>query len=244
MGVPVTYRGIILSSHEAKDKDRILKFLTKENGLLDIYAKGTGKLGSINAFISVPFMLCDLTVSDSHGYLYLRSGVIVESNSRIMNDLDAITAASHIGDILSEMSRQSDNSSEAYEIGVYSYYYLSSDVSRWKLITALFNWRVLSVMGYTVRYSVTNDTGSRIEDNGLYYLSTSGGDVYSGRKGDHGFCLMSGTSIAALNYISDCGLKDLFLMNCSESLTDKLFNFTLRYMSYQLEKNYLERFEL
>ena len=85
-GATKTCRGIILTSREHKDKDRILKFLTRDEGLIDIYVKGSGKLNSHSAFTSVPYMLCDLTYTVSGNYNFLKSGAIVESNSRLMTD--------------------------------------------------------------------------------------------------------------------------------------------------------------
>ncbi len=240
---PVTLRGVILTSREYKEKDRVLKFLTKERGLLDIYVKGTGKMNSSNAFISVPYMLCDITVSDSHGYLYFRSGNIIESNSRIMTDLDTITAAAHFADILIDTSGQSENFKEAYELAVYAYYYLASSAGRYMQFVAAFNWRILSILGFTVIYEVTNDTRLPVTGDGVYYVSNSGGDIYAGRKeGD--YSVLSGVAVKALNYMASCDIKDLFAMTCSDSMVSSLSDFTLRYISYHFEKNYKERFEL
>jgi len=239
---PQTYRGVILSSREYKEKDRVIRFLTKDDGLLDIYVKGTGKLNSSNAFTSVPFMLCDITAAPSHGYLYFRTGAIIESNSRIMNDLDTITSASHFSDLLSDISGQSENSSEAYELAVYSFYNLSKNPDKWELYTAAFNWRVLSMLGFTVVYSVTNDTGSVIEDNNYYYLSISGGEICSGKKSGYEYFRLSGVAVKALNYIATCDIQNLYGIKGSEGLAESLKDFTLRYLSYQFDKDYKSRF--
>ena len=243
-GAPVTYRGVILSSTEYKDKDRVLKFLTKDDGLIDIYVKGTGKLNSSNAFTSVPFMVCDITASDSHGYLYFRSGSIVESNSRIMTDLDTITAAAHYADLLIDISMQSDNSKEAYELAVYAFYYLSNNPSKWELFVAAFNWKVLSILGFTVTYSKTNDTMTDISGTGFYYASVCGGDIYSGKKFGDTFYMLSGQAVNALNSIANSEFKNLFAIQGSESLSSSLMDFTLKYLSFHLEKDYRGRFTI
>lgn len=240
---PVTLRGVILASREYKEKDRVLKFLTKDRGLIDIYVKGTGKMNSTNAFVSVPYMLCDITVSDSHGYLYFRSGNIIESNSKIITDLDSITAAAHFADILIDISGQSENSSEAYELAVYAYYYLAGSPSKFMQYTAAFNWRILSILGLVVDYSVTNDTQLPVTDENYYYVSDHGGEIFSGKR-QGAYTLLSGVAVRALNYMASCNIKDLFAMTCSESMVSSLSDFTLRYISYHMDKNYKDRFEL
>ena len=241
-GGSVTYRGIILQSREYKEKDRLIKLLTGDSGLIDICVKGTGKLGSNNAYASVPYMLCDIVAAESHGYKYLRSGSIIESNSAILTNLDTITSAAHIADILIDMSGQSDNCREAYELAVYSYYHLANHTDRWKLITAAFNWRALTVMGFTVEYSVTNDTASQVSDRDLYCLSCTGGEIYSGKRNGDQYMMMSGVAIKALNYIASCPIDKLYGIEASEGLSDTLFDFTIKYLSYQLEKDYKGRF--
>ena len=91
---PVNCRGIILGSREYKEKDRLVSVLTPEMGLITVCAKGTAKPGSRNAFASVPFMIVDLVLTTSHGYYYLKDGSVVENNSGIMNNLEAMTVAS------------------------------------------------------------------------------------------------------------------------------------------------------
>lgn len=243
-GAAKTCRGIILASREHKDKDRILQFLTRDEGLIDIYVKGSGKLNSHSAFTSVPYMLCDLTYTVSGNYNFLKSGAIVESNSRLMTDFDLLTAAAHCADVLLDMSRQSENCREAYEIAAYTFFYLAKDPDKRLLYLSAFNWRVLSVLGFTVEYQRTADTASEVSDQGIYYLSTTGGDIYSGRKTGGEYRMMGGKAVLALNHIAGCDLKDLYAIESGDSLAEALFDFTVRYLSYQLEKDYQGRFLL
>ena len=243
-GATKTCRGIILTSREHKDKDRILKFLTRDEGLIDIYVKGSGKLNSHSAFTSVPYMLCDLTYTVSGNYNFLKSGAIVESNSRLMTDFDLMTAAAHCADVLLDMSGQSDNSVEAYEIAAYTFFYLAKDPDKRLLYLSAFNWRVLSVLGFTVEYKLTSDTALEVNDKGIYDLSTTGGDLYSGRKNGGEYQMLSGKAVLALNHIACCDLKDLYAISAGDDLSEALFDFTVSYLSNQLEKDYLGRFLL
>lgn len=242
--VPVTYRGMILVSTEYKANDRVLKFLTRDSGLLDIYVKRAGKLNSSNAFISVPYMLCDLTCSDSHGYLYLKSGSIIESNKNIMNDLDLMLTAAHFADVLTDISRQSDNSREAYELSCYAYYHLADKPGKRKLFLAVFNWRVLTILGLTVSYSVTNDTQTEISDSGIYYVSATGGEIYSGKRDGPNVSVLTGKSIRVLNFIASSEIDKIFGLTVPDDMAERLADFTMNSLSFQLEKDYKSRFVL
>lgn len=82
-------KGLILSAREYKDKDAICAFLTPE-GLEQVYARGTQKSGSLNARLTRPFTLAELSfgLQYSGTYLYLYNGRVLKSFDQIYDDLD------------------------------------------------------------------------------------------------------------------------------------------------------------
>ena len=118
-------RGIILASRECKEKDRLVSVLTSDRWLVTVCAKGSGRPGSKAAFAAIPFIVCDLVVSVSHGYYYLKEGAIVENNSDIMNSLETMTCASHMASCLLDSTFQGDMAHEAYELAAYAFYMLA-----------------------------------------------------------------------------------------------------------------------
>mgnify|MGYP003309668158 CR=1 FL=1 len=125
---PFNCRGLIIRSSEYKDKDRLLSVLTSDRGLITICAKGVAKPGSSLGSVSMPYMLCDFTLSDSHGFWYVKEALIIESNSGILNDLMALAVASHIADVLDKSYLNSEVSKSSYELTIYSYYALSINI--------------------------------------------------------------------------------------------------------------------
>ena len=229
---PVNCRGIILGSREYKEKDRLVSVLTPEMGLITVCAKGTAKPGSRNAFASVPFMIVDLVLTTSHGYYYLKDGSVVENNSGIMNNLEAMTVASHISECLKDSTYDAADARQAYELAVYAFYVLSRSPEKYLTVYSAFNWRLLTILGLTVEYINCELSGRPVTKEGRYVLSPAGGSINESSVG------MSGESVFALNYFAECDIKDLFAVKASENIINELKRFTTDYLSVQFDKEY------
>ena len=241
---PFSCRGVILASSEFKEKDRLVSVLTSDKGLVTICAKGAGRQGSKSAFLSIPFMVCDLVVSVSHGYYYLKEGTIVENNSEIMNSLEAMTCASHISTCLLDSTFQGENAHEAYELAVYAFYMLAKRPQDYLLVYSAFNWRLLTIAGFTVKYEITNNGGDKIVPGQSYLVSLTGGTIETVKNSKAGrltgleYRILPYDAVEALNYFFDCPLNRLFTAKASEDVVSALKDFTTAYLSVQFDRNY------
>ena len=230
---PFNCRGLIIRSAEYKEKDRLLSVLTSDRGLITICAKGVAKPGSSLGFVSMPYMLCDFVVTVSHGYYYLKDASIIESNSKIMESLEQMTVAAHISACLMDCTLQSENSKEAYELAVYAYYMLANNKGKYLLIYSAFNWRLLTIAGFTVLYD-TEDQLLRMGSK--FMLNISGGE---GNGNNRAFNrLLEEPSVRALNYFASCDLKKLFTASADKKTEIELKDFTTDYLSIHFDKIY------
>ena len=234
---PFNCRGLIIRSSEYKDKDRLLSVLTADRGLITICAKGVAKPNSSLGCFSMPYMLCDFVVSVSHGYYYLKDASIIESNSKIMESLEQMTVAAHISACLMDCTLQSENSREAYELAVYAYYMLANNKDKYLLIYSAFNWRLLTIAGFTVLYDLDDPLYKVNGDKqGRYMINISGG---SSDKQSRSFNrLLEEPAVRALNFFATCDLKRLFTSSADKKTEEELRDFTTDYLSVHFEKMY------
>ena len=230
---PFNCRGLIIRSAEYKEKDRLLSVLTSDRGLITICAKGVAKPGSSLGFVSMPYMLCDFVVTVSHGYYYLKDASIIESNSKIMESLEQMTVAAHISSCLMDCTLQSENSKEAYELAVYAYYMLANNKGKYLLIYSAFNWRLLTIAGFTVLYDTEDPL---IKTGNKYMLNISGGEGAGSNKAFNR--LLEEPSVRALNYFASCDLKKLFTATADRKAEIELKDFTTDYLSIHFDKIY------
>lgn len=234
---PFNCRGLIIRSNEYKDKDRLLSVLTADRGLITICAKGVAKPNSSLGCFSMPYMLCDFVVSVSHGYYYLKDASIIESNSKIMESLEQMTVAAHISSCLMDCTLQSENAKEAYELAVYAYYMLANNKDKYLLIYSAFNWRLLTIAGFTVLYDLDDPLYKATGDKqGRYMINISGGSSDSLNRSFNR--LLEEPSVRALNFFATCDLKRMFTSSADKKTEEELRDFTTDYLSVHFEKVY------
>ena len=233
---PINCRGLIIRSNEYKEKDRLLSVLTADRGLITICAKGVAKPGSSLGCFSMPYMLCDFVVTISHGYYYLKDASIIESNSRIMDSLEQMTVAAHISSCLMDCTLQSENAKEAYELAVYAYYNLANNKDKYLLIYSAFNWRLLTIAGFTVQYDLNEPAYRASGDKpNRYLINISGANGTQNKSFNR---LIEEPSVRALNYFATCDLKRLFTSSAEKNTEKELKEFTTDYLSIHFEKIY------
>ena len=233
---PFNCRGLIIRTNDYKEKDRLLSVLTSDRGLITICAKGVAKPGSSLGFVSMPYMLCDFVVTVSHGYYYLKDASIIESNSRIMESLEQMTVAAHISSCLMDCTLQSENAKEAYELAVYAYYNLANNKDKYLLIYSAFNWRLLTIAGFTILYDL-NEPAYKGSGNkpARYMINISGTEGNQNKTFNR---LLDEPSVRALNYFAICDLKRMFTSSADKKTEEELKDFTTDYLSMHFEKNY------
>lgn len=236
---PISVKGLILSSDEYKDKDRMLTILTSTMGIIKACVKGASKQGSKTAFLSVPYMLCDFTLTDSHGFWYVKEALIVESNSGILNSLEAMAIASHIAKLLAKSVFQTEISKEAYELTVYAYYALGKFPESYKVIYSAFNARFLMISGFAVvlescancSSSLTRVVHVDLENSNCYCEECIKSVKTTGKL----FKLSEG-AIASINYFYEKSVSSIFTLKISDELQNEVYRFTTSYLSIQLDE--------
>ena len=209
---PISFKGIILKSSEYKEKDRIISVLTRDGGIINICCKGVSGKSTKLSFVSVPYSYCDFVVTESHGFYYLKEGNVISGNTGIMNSLEAMAIAGHIASCLLETVMQSDNSSECYELAIYSLYLLGSKPDQYLYVMSIFNWKLMWILGLaSICSDCVNTVGPKIK--------------------------ISQRTQEILDYIGQNPIKNIFTIKLEEIDIYELRVFTLQYLRIQLEKD-------
>ena len=225
---------MILSSADFKEKDKLINVLTSDRGLIRVCIKGSAKQGSRNAAFTIPYILCDFTLTISHGYYYLKEASIIENNSEIMNHLTTLVTAAHIADCLDELSYDTPEAVHRYyELSVYAYYALAKRPEDYLYVYSAFNWRLLTYAGNNVIYDDYD-----IDTTKFYEIGLSDGELKQKENGNFATGVLSGSEVLALNYFATCDISKLFTGKISSKMAEDLRLFTTAYMSFQFEREY------
>ena len=209
---PEVFKGIILKTSEYKEKDRMIQVLTRERGIVNICVKGVSGKTSKVSFVSLPYSYCDFTVTDSHGFYYLKEGSVISGNTGIMDSLEAMAVAGHIAECLSWTVMQSENARDCYDLAIYAYYALSIDNASYLTVLIAFNWKLMWILGFAASASECAGTAG----------------------GQH---KLSARAFEILDYIGSNPISRIFTIKLEESDIRLLRSFTMDFIRVQLEKD-------
>lgn len=236
----INLRGIILTSQEFGEKDRILGFLSDSEGLVSICVKGAQGRNSKNSSLSLPFSVCDITVRRTGNYYYSSDFAIVESNSGIMASLEAMAVASHFSKILASTCYSSESTHDLYVLACYAFFSLAKNPERYMYYFVEFNWRVLSIIGLTINYDTCISCSNSLFNSEKLFISYVDGKAVcesclKGAINRAQFQLLSSKAVFTLNYLKSAQIKDLFITKIDEVSLEQLSSFTSLYMQQHLE---------
>ena len=134
---------------------------------------------------------------------------------------------------------QSENSREAYELAVYSYYHLANNKDKYLLIYSAFNWRLLTIAGFTVQYDLTEPAYKASAGKPNRYLINIAGGTGSGINQNKAYNrLLDEAAVRALNFFAECDLKQMFSSSATKEIEESLKGFTTDYLSVHFDKIY------
>ncbi len=230
----------MLSAKPHREQDRLIRVLTAENGVIHVCAPGAGKLGSRHGITAQPGTLSDFTMSDSKGFHYLSESELVEPFRGLYEDIERLTVAAHLLEIISDICVSTDISSTVYPYAVCALYALSKRKKDYMLIASAFEWKMMDLSGYSAELGPCSCGKSESDDQ--YAFSYSKCRTFCLRPscliaaGD--YRVISRSAVQALRYIREAGSTNLFAFSVSDSVLAEISEVTRRFLCERFEKKY------
>lgn len=233
-------KGIVLKEVYTGEADKIITILSKEHGKMSIFAKGARRPKS--RLIACTQFLCysEFLLFRGQDIHNISSCDIIETFSKIGNDLVKLTYAAHIVDIVYDTIQEGQYSARELRLLLNTLFFILNSEKSLDLITCIFELRYLCLLGYTpyVRGCV-NCAEGEIENISFSFkecgfLCSKEGCIakdISAKK------ILPGT-VKALYHIAYSPINNLFNFNVSKEILDQLKSITRRYLRERLDKNY------
>lgn len=236
----LSVRGIVLSSKPHKEHDRILRILTASHGLIHACAPGAGKPTSRHGPSSQPGALSDFCLSSSKDFMYLSESELVEPFRGIYEDIEKLTAASHLLEIASDASIDAEMTRSIYPLLVHAMYYLSEGKKSVAFVISAYEWKMMDLLGYASDLSPCKcGIPSTNTKNAFSFTRCK---IYCTRSACLSeacdYQIISNGGLLALQYIQASDLKKIFAFNATDEIISEISNLSRRYMCERLDKKY------
>lgn len=236
----LSVRGIVLSSKPHREHDRILRILTATNGLIHACAPGAGKPTSRHGPSSQPGALSDFCLSSSKDFMYLSESELIEPFRGIYEDIEKLTAASHLLEIASDAAIDAEMTRSIYPLLVHSMYYLSEGKKPITFVICTFEWKMMAMLGYSADLSPCKCGFSSAESKSAFSFTRC--RIFCTRSSCLAeacdYLIISNGSLLALQYIQNSDLKALFSFNATDEIINEISIVSRRYLCERLDKKY------
>lgn len=235
MGIIKT-KGLILVENNMGDFDKMVTILTP-SGKIGCAAKGARRPKS--SLMAATQFLCfgDYMIYKGANSYHINSCEPIEIFYNIRIDLEKLQYASHIVQIIRDVTDENQNTYRILQLILNTIYLISETEKNKDFILAVFKMRLLCILGYTPKIKQCTICGETVE-NGYFSLKEDGFECEQCGKTDKSAIKMSPSTTNAIRYIISSPAKKLFSFTISEENQKQLELISRLYLDYKLEKEY------
>ncbi len=229
--------GIIINERPLKDKDKIITVLTRERGVISIFANGAkvGKHSSATGLLAYS----DLSVVSTRGDSYvLKDAVPKQVFFRLREDLTVLSLAQYFAELTYELCPREDKADEELSLILNALHLLcdgKKDISLIKSVTEL---RLLTLAGYMPAVECCSECGSDLGDGEMLFDCNSGEFFCSSCKPARRLIPCSAGVLTAMRYICLAPANKIFSFSLSPDGLSSLSEVTERYLKSITRKKF------
>jgi len=199
--------GIVIKEVNTGEADRIITIFSKNKGKISALAKGARRPKS--HLVAGTQLLCysEFVLFKGKDMYTVNSCDVIESFYDIRNDLERLTYAAHMMDIVNDVILENQPASRLLQLFLNSLYMLSKTDRSPLQIVRVFEIRLLSTMGYAPWVSSCIKCGSTVFDSMYFSFLKCGFLCSKCLENDKGALKISEGAAKALNYIVHSNLK-------------------------------------
>lgn len=229
--------GIIINEKPLKDKDKIITVLTRERGVISIFANGAkvGKHSSATGLLAYSDLSLAGTRSDSY---VLKDAVPKQIFFRLREDLTVLSLAQYFAELTYELCPREDRAEEELTLILNALHLLcegKKDISLIKSVTEL---RLLTLAGYMPAVECCCGCGCDLADGEIYFDSATG-EFFCGKcRANKRLLPCSAGVLTAMRYICLAPANKVFSFSLSPEGLSSLAENTERYLKSITRKKF------
>ncbi|TYQ15517.1 UNVERIFIED_CONTAM: DNA replication and repair protein RecO [Acetivibrio alkalicellulosi] len=230
--------GIIIREVQTGEADKIVTIFSKSMGKITGSAKGARRPKS--RFIAGTQLLCysDFVLYKGREIYSINSCDVIEPFYNIRNSLDKLTCAAHMTEIINDIVQENQPAIKVLQLFLNSLHMLSkTDKSLYQII-AIFELRLMSILGYGPLVGGCLNCGNQDFESMEFSFLKCGLTCKKCSFLDGSAMDISEGTAKALNYIIYSNIKNLFCFEVSDQVLRELNIISKRYLKERLEKEY------
>ncbi len=224
MGNLLTVRGIVLQETPVGEADKFITVLGKNHGKITISIKGARRVRSGLTAGTALFSYSDFYIAEVRKKMYLNQAEPIETFYSLRNDLSAFAYGSYFLEIVNKLLFENMPSNNVLLLLLKTLTALSKNVIPNKLISSIFELKILEFNGYKPETAHCICCGAKTEP--AFYI-TSEGTVCGNCVDKSNFYInLDETLLYTINYIFSSNINKLFTFKVPPKILNSLSYFS------------------
>ncbi len=237
----VTLRGIVLREYPVGESDKFIHVLSKERGFIEISVRGGRKTVSKNAGGSQLFAYSVFSVRCDKGRYYLDSCQPINIFYKIREDLQRLSLAGYIAEVISYTSGQHEQKNDVMRLVLNTFHFLAEGSRECNLLKSVFELRLMTEIGMMPDIVCCAVCMNYMSENMCFDVLSA--KLYCGSCiKDHGAndtaMRLKGSVVHAMRHIVFSDFDRLFNFRLSPQNMKRLSQVTERYMLLHLDRGF------
>ncbi len=211
----------MIKTQDIKEADKLVWIFTEKLGKLTSVAKGAKRSKSRFLSLTLPFCYADYLLYSGRNLFSISEGSIISSFQELLVDLDSITYASYLCELIDIALPENESNREVFKNLVSALYFLKSGAVDKELIARAFEVKLLHHTGYGL--NLGNCCFCKAPLNISDYINT---DYYGGICSDCervGGIKISNGAYKALEFINSTSMDKVLRINLSVEVKNDLY---------------------
>ena len=148
-----TTRALVLREVRYKEADRILTLFTESNGKITAKARGALRKSSRTAAATQQLTFGEMTLFLNRGRWTVNEASLIEPFSGLRSDIERFALGSYFAECMEALVQENEPDPLSLQLILNALYALSHELCEAKVIKAVFELRLMMLMGYTPELS-------------------------------------------------------------------------------------------
>ncbi len=225
--------GIVIKEIKTKENDRIITVLSKELGVISIYAKGAMRLknkfhSATGLFTYSEFVLFESRASELY---QVNEASVKHIFHSLSSNVEYLALAMYMSELVCEVNVPDDMNNEILRLFLNMLHMLTTEKWSVSLCKAAFEMRLMCDTGFRPNLLGCKRCGQFETD--VFFFDTENGDIVCatcGKSYDVGFYIAERAAVMALRYLAYADLEKMFTFNITGNARYQLCRICEKYV--------------